>query len=236
MGVEVDAKRAGKYIVTFDPLDGSSNIDCLVSIGSIFGIFRKPEGVDGQKMALQSGRNMVCAGYALYGSATMMVIGINNAVNGFMLDPSIGEFVLTDPNMKIPKKGKIYSLNEGYEKKWEPAIYEFVRSKKEGAKAYSMRYIGSMVADVHRTIKYGGIFLYPKTADAPKGKLRVLYECFPMAYILELAGGAASDGYKPILDIVPEGLHVRSPIFLGNKEDVDEVVQLIAKHNNTTTQ
>lgn len=232
LAIEVDAKRAGKYIVTFDPLDGSSNIDCLVSIGSIFGIFKKPEGVEmGQKIALQSGRNLVAAGYALYGSATMMVIGINNAVNGFMLDPSIGEFVLTDPNMKIPKKGKIYSLNEGYEKKWEPAILEFIRSKKEGPGSYSMRYIGSMVADVHRTIKYGGIFLYPKTADAPKGKLRVLYECFPMAYILELAGGAASDGTKPILDIVPDGLHVRSPIYLGNKEDVEEVVQLIAKHN-----
>jgi len=232
--VEVDTKRAGKYIVTFDPLDGSSNIDCLVSIGSIFGVFKKPEGAEGDtmKMALQSGRNLVCAGYALYGSATMMVIGINKAVNGFMLDPSIGEFVLTDPNMKIPSKGKIYSLNEGYEKKWEPAIYDFVRSKKEGPKSYSMRYIGSMVADVHRTIKYGGIFLYPKTADAPKGKLRVLYECFPMAYILELAGGAASDGYKPILDIVPEGLHVRSPIYLGNKEDVAEVEALIAKHES----
>jgi len=228
--IEVDTKRAGKYIVTFDPLDGSSNIDCLVSIGSIFGIFRKPEGVTSlQEMALQSGRNMVAAGYALYGSATMMVIGINNEVNGFMLDPSIGEFVLTDPNMKIPKKGKIYSLNEGYEKKWEPAIKDFVRNKKETG--YSMRYIGSMVADVHRTIKYGGIFLYPKTVDAPKGKLRVLYECFPMAYILELAGGAASDGCKPILDIVPDGLHVRSPIYLGNKEDVDQVVQLIAKQD-----
>jgi len=229
--IEVDTKRAGKYIVTFDPLDGSSNIDCLVSIGSIFGIFRKPEGVESlQDMALQSGRNLVAAGYALYGSATMMVIGINNEVNGFMLDPSIGEFVLTDPNMKIPKKGKIYSLNEGYEKKWEPAIKEFVRNKKESG--YSMRYIGSMVADVHRTIKYGGIFLYPKTVDAPKGKLRVLYECFPMAFILELAGGAASDGYKPILDIVPDALHVRSPIYLGNVEDVQEVAELVKTQKN----
>lgn len=132
------------------------------------------------KFALQTGRNIVASGYALYGSATMMVISVNNEVNGFMLDPAIGEFVLTDPKMTIPKRGKIYSINEGYEKKWEPAILEYVKSKKEGPKPYGARYIGSMVADVHRTIKYGGIFLYPKTADAPKGKLRVLYECFPM--------------------------------------------------------
>lgn len=232
LAIEVETSRAGKYIVTFDPLDGSSNIDCLVSIGSIFGIFRKPDDAEhltGEKLALQKGRNMVAAGYALYGSATMMVLAVHGSVNGFMLDPSIGEFVLTDPNMRIPSKGKIYSLNEGYEKKWEPAIYKFIRSKKEGDKPYSMRYIGSMVADVHRTIKYGGIFLYPKTSDAPKGKLRMLYECFPMAYVLECAGGAASDGYKPILDLVPEGLHVRCPIFLGNTEDVEEVVKLIAE-------
>ncbi len=133
-----------------------------------------------EKFALQTGRNIVAAGYALYGSATMMVISVNSEVNGFMLDPAIGEFVLTDPKMTIPKRGKIYSINEGYEQKWEPAVLEYVKSKKAGPKPYGARYIGSMVADVHRTIKYGGIFLYPKTADAPKGKLRVLYECFPM--------------------------------------------------------
>merc|ERR1719300_1279746 len=176
MAVEVDAKRAGKYIVTFDPLDGSSNIDCLVSIGSIFGVFKKPEGVEsGDKMALQPGRQIVAAGYALYGSATMMVISTGHGVNGFMLEPSIGEFVLTDPNMKCKPRGKIYSINEGYEEKWEPAVKEYVKSKKMG-KPYGGRYIGSMVADVHRTLKYGGIFMYPATADAPNGKLRVLYE------------------------------------------------------------
>jgi len=233
--IEVDTIYSGKYIVTFDPLDGSSNIDCLVSIGSIFAIFKKPDEAAvppfDEKFALQSGRNIVASGYALYGSATMMVLSVNNEVNGFMLDPAIGEFVLTDPKMTIPKRGKIYSVNEGYEKKWEPAVLEYVKSKKEGAKPYGARYIGSMVADVHRTIKYGGIFLYPRTADAPNGKLRVLYECFPMAHIVENAGGKASDGTKPILDIQPTGLHVRSPIFLGSSDDVDEVLKIIEKHS-----
>jgi len=232
--IEVDTVHSGKYIVTFDPLDGSSNIDCLVSIGSIFAIFKKPDDAVGPpfegKLALQKGTNIVAAGYALYGSATMMVISVNKEVNGFMLDPSIGEFVLTDPKMTIPKRGKIYSINEGYENKWEPAVLEFVKSKKIAPKPYGARYIGSMVADVHRTIKYGGIFLYPKTADAPNGKLRVLYECFPMAFIVENAGGKASDGTKPILDITPTGLHVRSPIFLGSSDDVDDILKSFEKH------
>merc|ERR1712051_949768 len=175
------------------------------------------------------GRKIVASGYALYGSATMMVISVNNEVNGFMLDPAIGEFVLTDPNMKIPSRGKIYSINEGYENKWEPAILEYVKSKKVGPKPYGARYIGSMVADVHRTIKYGGVFMYPKTTDAPKGKLRVLYECFPMAYIVENAGGKATDGTKPILEIEPTGLHVRSPIFLGSSDDVDDILAIMEK-------
>merc|ERR1719232_634489 len=232
--IEVETNKQGKYIVPFDPLDGSSNIDCLVSIGSIFAIFKKPDEAAvppfDEKFALQTGRNIVASGYALYGSATMMVLSVNNEVNGFMLDPAIGEFVLTDPKMTIPKRGKIYSVNEGYEKKWEPAVLEYVKGKKEGAKPYGARYIGSMVADVHRTIKYGGIFLYPRTADAPNGKLRVLYECFPMAHIVENAGGKASDGTKPILDIQPTGLHVRSPIFLGSSDDVDDILAMFEKH------
>merc|ERR1712018_493451 len=232
--IEVETERQGKYIVTFDPLDGSSNIDCLVSIGSIFAIFKKPDDAVGPpfdgKLALQKGTNIVAAGYALYGSATMMVISVNKEVNGFMLDPAIGEFVLTDPKMTIPKRGKIYSINEGYENKWEPAIFEYVKSKKIGPKPYGARYIGSMVADVHRTIKYGGVFLYPRTDDAPNGKLRVLYECFPMAFIVELAGGSASDGHKPMLDVVPTGLHVRSPIFLGSADDVDDILAMFEKH------
>ena len=192
--IEVETERQGKYIVTFDPLDGSSNIDCLVSIGSIFAIFKKPhEGPLAPGDALQSGRQIVAAGYALYGSATMIVLSTGHGVNGFMLDPSIGEFVLTDPDMRCKSRGKIYSINEGYEERWDPAVREYVKSKKQG-KAYGGRYIGSMVADVHRTLKYGGIFMYPATAEAPNGKLRVLYECMPMGYIMEQAGGLATDG------------------------------------------
>merc|ERR1712130_515339 len=228
--IEVETERQGKYIVTFDPLDGSSNIDCLVSIGSIFAIFRKPhDGPLAPGDALQSGRQIAAAGYALYGSATMIVLSTGHGVNGFMLDPSIGEFVLTDPGMTIKPRGKIYSINEGYEEKWSPAIKEYVKSKKQG-KPYGGRYIGSMVADVHRTLKYGGIFMYPATADAPNGKLRVLYECMPMAFLLEQAGGMASTGEKPVLDIVPRKLHERSPIYLGSKDDVEDLLEVIAKH------
>merc|ERR1712242_13675 len=228
--IEVETERQGKYIVSFDPLDGSSNIDCLVSIGSIFAIFKKPhEGPLAPGDALQSGRQIVAAGYALYGSATMIVLSTGHGVNGFMLAPSIGEFVLTDPDMRYKPRGKIYSINEGYEERWDPAVKEYVKSKKQG-KAYGGRYIGSMVADVHRTLKYGGIFMYPTTAEAPNGKLRVLYECMPMGYIMEQAGGLATDGEKPILDLVPKKLHERSPIFLGSKEDVEDVMAVIAKH------
>eukprot|EP00092_Neocalanus_flemingeri_P026107 GFUD01028293.1.p1 GENE.GFUD01028293.1~~GFUD01028293.1.p1 ORF type:complete len:336 (+),score=103.43 GFUD01028293.1:203-1210(+) len=228
--IEVETERQGKYIVTFDPLDGSSNIDCLVSIGSIFAIFRKPnEGPLAPGDALQSGRQIVAAGYALYGSATMMVLSTGHGVNGFMLDPSIGEFVLTDKNMTCKPRGKIYSINEGYEEKWDPAIREYVKSKKQG-KAYGGRYIGSMVADVHRTLKYGGIFMYPATADNPSGKLRVLYECMPMAFLMEQAGGVAHTGEKPVLDFVPTKLHERCPIYLGSKDDVEDLLEVIAKH------
>merc|ERR1712083_951068 len=230
--IEVETERQGKYIVTFDPLDGSSNIDCLVSIGSIFAIFKKPhEGPLAPGDALQSGRQIVAAGYALYGSATMIVLSTGHGVNGFMLDPSIGEFVLTDPDMTIKPRGKIYSINEGYEEAWSPAVKEYVKSKKQG-KPYGGRYIGSMVADVHRTLKYGGIFMYPATADAPNGKLRILYECMPMAFIMEQAGGLASTGTKPILDLEPSSLHQRSPIFLGSTLDVEDLLEVIAKHNS----
>jgi len=249
--IEVETERQGKYIVTFDPLDGSSNIDCLVSIGSIFAIFKKPhDGPLAPGDGLQSGRQIVAAGYALYGSATMIVLSAGHGVNGFMLDPSIGEFVLTDPGMTCKPRGKIYSINEGYEEHWEDAVKEYVKSKKMGSNPYGsrlvfkeflenkilnlppffLRYIGSMVADVHRTLKYGGIFMYPATASNPNGKLRVLYECMPMAYIIEQAGGLASTGLKPILDIAPKKLHERSPIFLGSRDDVNDVLGLIKKN------
>ncbi|KAK4881384.1 hypothetical protein RN001_004703 [Aquatica leii] len=231
--IEVETEKQGKYIVTFDPLDGSSNIDCLVSIGSIFAIFKKlGPGAPTLKDALQPGKSVVAAGYALYGSATMMVISLGGSVNGFMLDPAIGEFILSDVDMRIPARGKIYSINEGYTNDWDPAIKEYVESKKnpKSGKPYGARYVGSMVADVHRTIKYGGIFLYPATTSAPKGKLRLLYEGIPMAYIVTKAGGAATNGQIPILDIIPDQIHQRSPIFLGSKDDVADVVDVIKKH------
>lgn len=161
--------------MAFDPLDGSSNIDCLVSIGSIFAILKKEDHtIPNLRDALQTGRNVVAAGYALYGSATMMVISTGNGVHGFMLDPSIGEFILTDRNMRVPPKGKIYAINEGYSHMWDPAVKEYVQNKKDPAKGkpYNARYVGSMVADVHRTIKYGGIFIYPATSASPNGKVR----------------------------------------------------------------
>ncbi|KAG0717500.1 Fructose-1,6-bisphosphatase 1 [Chionoecetes opilio] len=227
--IEVEKERQGKYVVCFDPLDGSSNIDCLVSIGSIFSIYRKTtESEPNVSDALQPGNQLVAAGYALYGSATMMVISTGNGVNGFMLDPSIGEFVLTDPSMTIKERGKIYSLNEGYANLWDPAVTEYVKGKK--AKKAGARYIGSMVADVHRTIKYGGIFMYPATSDTPKGKLRLLYECIPMAFLVQQAGGKATTGKMPILDIQPTDIHQRVPIFLGSSGDVQDVIDLYKKH------
>ncbi|XP_046447374.1 fructose-1,6-bisphosphatase 1-like [Daphnia pulex] len=229
--IEVETEKQGKYIVCFDPLDGSSNIDCLVSIGSIFSIFKKTtEGVPSVKDALQPGRQCVAAGYSLYGSATMMVLSTGNGVNGFLLDPAIGEFVLTDPDMKVKPRGKIYSINEGYTNNWDKAIQEYVASKKEGPKPYGARYVGSMVADVHRTLKYGGIFMYPATTDAPRGKLRLLYESIPMAFIMEQAGGAATTGSIPILDIQPEKIHERCPVILGSKDDVQDVLDIIKRH------
>lgn len=231
--IEVETDKQGKYVVVFDPLDGSSNIDCLATIGTIFGIYRKvSEGSPTIKDALQPGRNLVAAGYAIYGSATMLVLSLGNGVHSFLLDPSIGEFILTERNMRIKPKGQIYSINEGYEKQWDEPVKEYIKSKKypKTGKAYGARYVGSMVADVHRTIKYGGIFAYPATSDAPKGKLRLLYECFPIAFLIEQAGGLATNGTTPILDLIPEKIHERSPIFLGSKEDVEEVKEFFTKH------
>lgn len=231
--IEVETERQGKYIVCFDPLDGSSNIDCLVSIGSIFGIYKKvSEGTPSLKDALQPGRNLIAAGYALYGSATAIVLSTGHGVNGFMLDPAVGEFILTDPGMSVPSRGKIYSINEGYAATWDEPIRQYVNSRKNppNAKPYAARYVGSMVADVHRTLKYGGIFMYPATKDAPKGKLRLLYECVPMSFLMEQAGGLASNGKIPILDIQPTEIHERTPIFLGSKEDVNEVLEYLQKY------
>uniref|UniRef100_A0A0M3I3M8 Fructose-1,6-bisphosphatase isozyme 2 n=2 Tax=Ascaris TaxID=6251 RepID=A0A0M3I3M8_ASCLU len=233
--IVVEDARSGKYIVTFDPLDGSSNIDCLVSIGTIFGIYKKiTDGPVTMEDVLQPGRKMVAAGYALYGSATMIVLSTGNGVNGFMLDPSVGEFILTHRKITIPPKGKVYSINEGYASSWSKGTSEYVRTRKfpeEGKSKMSLRYVGSMVADVHRTLIYGGIFLYPAGKDAPNGKLRMLYEGIPMAFLLEQAGGMATTGKDPIMDLKPDKLHARSPVILGSPEDVKEFLSYVKKYD-----
>ncbi|KAL0365956.1 UNVERIFIED_CONTAM: Fructose-1,6-bisphosphatase, cytosolic [Sesamum radiatum] len=206
----VEPSRRGKYCVMFDPLDGSSNIDCGVSIGTIFGIYMvKDEGKPKIDDVLQPGKNMVAAGYCMYGSSCMFVLSTGTGVNGFTLDPSLGEFILTHPNIKIPKKGKIYSVNEGNAQNWDGPTT-------------------NMVADVHRTLLYGGIFLYPADKKSPNGKLRVLYEVFPMSFLMEQAGGQAFTGKQRALDLVPRKIHERSPIFLGSYDDVEEIKALYA--------
>lgn len=229
----------GKYAIAFDPLDGSSNIDANVSIGTIFSIFKikDPDSVVDPASAAaaisQPGRDMVAAGYAMYGSATNLVISVGNGVNGFTLDPSLGEFVLTHPDIKIPKRGKIYSVNEGNAKNWDKATTEFVQAMKypvDGKSSYSLRYIGSMVADVHRTLFYGGVFIYPADKKSPTGKLRLLYEAAPMAFLIEQAGGKATTGSTPILDIIPEKIHQRVPVYMGSSEDITEFEALASKY------
>ncbi|QCE08106.1 fructose-1 [Vigna unguiculata] len=226
------SKRGKLYIVVFDPLDGSSNIDCGVSIGTIFGIYlvkenREPTIED----VLQPGKNMLAAGYCMYGSSCTFVLSTGRGVNGFTLDPSLGEFILTHPDIKVPKKGKIYSVNEGNAKNWDGPTTKYVENckfPKDGSSPKSLRYVGSMVADVHRTFLYGGIFLYPADKKSPNGKLRVLYEVFPMSFLMEQAGGQAFTGKERALDLVPTKLHERSPIFLGSYEDVEEIKALYA--------
>ncbi|XP_062028061.1 fructose-1,6-bisphosphatase, cytosolic-like isoform X1 [Rosa rugosa] len=226
----VEPSKRGRYIVVFDPLDGSSNIDCGVSIGTIFGIYMvKDKENPTLDDVLRPGSNMVAAGYCMYGSSCMLVLSTGNGVNGFTLDPSLGEFILTHPNIKIPNKGNIYSVNEGNAKNWDKQTAEYVGKCKfptDGSSAKSLRYIGSMVADVHRTLLYGGIFLYPGDKKSPNGKLRVLYEVFPMSYLVEQAGGQSFTGKKRALDVVPEKIHERSPIFLGSYDDVEEIKRL----------
>jgi fructose-1,6-bisphosphatase I len=211
--------KNGKYVIAFDPLDGSSNIDVNVSIGTIFSIHKKVSGTIDD--FLQEGEKQVAAGYIIYGSSTVLVYSTGNGVNGFTLDPSVGLFLLSHPGMKIPGRGKIYSINEGYYKRWDDILRSKVDSFKE--RGYSLRYIGSMVSDVHRTLIKGGIFAYPADSKSPDGKLRLLYEASPMAYLVEHAGGKASNGVTDILKVKPEKLHQRVPVFLGSREDIEEM-------------
>ncbi|KAG2234929.1 hypothetical protein INT48_000356 [Thamnidium elegans] len=205
--------QRGKYVVTFDPLDGSSNIDCGVSIGTIFGIFKvKDEANPNITDCIRSGRELIASGYCMYGSYCELILSVGNGVNGFTLDPAIGEFIMTHP--------KIYSVNEGNYKYFDEPSKKYVDQVKQ---KYSARYVGSMVSDIHRTLLYGGIFGYPADSKSKKGKLRILYEVFPMAYLIEQAGGKATTGTMDCLDLVPEHIHDRSGIWLGSKEDVEDL-------------
>jgi fructose-1,6-bisphosphatase I len=214
--------RTGPYVLLFDPLDGSSNIDYSVSIGTIFSVLRRstPEGEPATaRDVLQRGRKIVAAGYVLYGPSTMMVYSAGNGVHGFTLDQTVGEFLLSHPDIQIPKKPKFYSVNQGYERYWAREIQEYTNDLQ--TRNLSMRYIGSLVSDFHRNLLGGGIFYYPAdTRDPakPHGKLRLLYEASPLAFLAEHAGGAASDGTQPILDIQPTDLHQRTPLFIGSSD------------------
>jgi len=229
----------GKYVCLFDPLDGSSNIDANVSVGTIFSIYRKisPEGRPGTiEDTLQPGTKQICAGYVIYGSSTMLVYTTGNGVHGFTLDPSYGEFVLSHPNIKMPAKGTIYSVNESNYDYWEDPVKRYIHYVKQTDKAtgrpLNSRYIGSMVSDVHRNLLYGGIYLYPASTKAPEGKLRLTYEANPMAYIVEQAGGYASNGFQRILDIKPDSVHQRVPLFIGPEYDVKLVEKFIRDHTS----
>ncbi|HNT80928.1 MAG TPA: class 1 fructose-bisphosphatase [Bacteroidia bacterium] len=228
--INTTVSNNAKYIVAMDPLDGSSNIDVNVSIGTIFAIYRRenPDAPVTEADFLQPGTKQVAAGYITYGSSTMLVYTTGHGVNGFTLDPSIGEFCLSHPKMKVPDDGKIYSLNEGNAIHFHPGVKAYIQFCKEEDKAsgrpYSSRYIGSLVADFHRNMIKGGIFIYPSTSKAPKGKLRLLYECNPLAYIVEQAGGMASNGFGRILEMQPDSLHQRTPLFIGSKNMVNHAI------------
>jgi len=233
-----EVSKNSKYICMFDPLDGSGNIDVNISIGTIFGIYRRVS--DRGTMAcredfLQKGRNQVAAGYIVYGSSTMLVYATRRGVNGFTLDPSIGEFCLSHPDIKCPPTGKIYSVNHGNFFQYDEGVKKYIdrcqNKTKEDGGPYTQRYIGSMVADVHRNLIKGGIFMYPGTTDKPNGKLRLLYECNPFAFIVEMAGGRATNGIERILDVQPTELHQRSPFFVGSKLMMDEL-ESYGKENN----
>ncbi len=217
----------GNYTLTFDPLDGSSNIDANVSIGTIFSIQRRiSDGATGTRQdILQRGKNQVCAGYIIYGPGTIMVYTTGHGVHGFTLDPSVGEFLLSHPDIRIPEEGKIYSVNEGNYYRWDDPTRQLIDAFKSAnnyrGEPYSARYIGSLVADFHRNLLYGGIFLYPADSKSPNGKLRLLPEANPLAYVAEQAGGLASTGTQRILDIEPRRLHHRVPLIIGSRRDVE---------------
>ncbi|GIL23385.1 MAG: fructose-1,6-bisphosphatase class 1 [Bacteroidota bacterium] len=224
----VDLNNEGGYVIAIDPLDGSSNIDVNVSIGTIFSIYRRksPIGKPIQKEdILQSGAQQVAAGYILYGSSTMLVYTTGHGVNGFTYESTLGEYVLSHPNMKIPTDGKIYSINEGLANSFSKPVMDYIQYCKD--QQYTARYIGSLVADFHRNLLKGGIYIYPATGKDKNGKLRLMYECNALAFLAEQAGGSASDGYQRILEISPQDLHQRTPFYVGSKNMVNKAVSLI---------
>ncbi len=218
----------GRYTLLYDPIDGSSNVDINLNVGSIFSI-RQLVGSDVDNEAkdlMQNGHQQIAAGYILYGPTTVLVYSLGNGVHSFTLDPSLGEFILAEENIKVPEHGPVYSVNEGNYWQWEESIREYIRyvHRHEG---YTARYSGALVGDFHRILLQGGVFLYPGTTEKPEGKLRLLYESAPLGFLMEQAGGKASTGVQPILDIIPEQLHARTPLVIGSKEDVELVESFI---------
>ena len=238
--IDAEVSKNARYIVAIDPLDGSSNIDVNVAVGTIFSIYRR-KSTDGKATledVLQQGTEQVAAGYVIYGSSTMLVYTTGKGVNGFTLDPSIGEFCLSHPNMKIPKNGTIYSLNEGNYVHFPDGVKKYLKycqiEDQQTSRPYTSRYIGSMVADIHRNMIKGGIFIYPTTSGAPNGKLRLVYECNPMAFLIEQAGGRATNGYGRILDLKVTSLHQRSAIFIGSENMVLKAEELMHQYSPLT--
>jgi fructose-1,6-bisphosphatase I len=235
--IDSEISKSARYVVAMDPLDGSSNIDVNVSVGTIFSIYRRTtlSGPGALEDFMQRGTEQVAAGYIIYGSSCMLVYTTGKGVNGFTLDPSIGEFCLSHPNMQTPKKGKIYSINEGNYLHFPDGVKKYIKYCQEEDAAtdrpYSSRYIGSGVADIHRNLINGGIYIYPTTTKSPKGKLRLLYECNPLAFIIEQAGGKATTGSKRIMEVPIAELHQRTPLFLGSSEMVDMAMEFMSKYS-----
>jgi fructose-1,6-bisphosphatase I len=225
----------GKYVLVFDPLDGSSNIDVNITLGTIFGFYKRLDPTlrtDGtEEDVLQPGRKLVAAGYVLYGSSTVMVYTTGHGVNVFTYDPTVGEFLLTKRHLKMPKWNNQYSVNEGYYYKWDSKFQKYIDFIKtpspDKKRPYSLRYVGTAVADVHRVLHYGGIFMYPADKSHPNGKLRLIYEANPLSFVIEQAGGKATNGEIDILDIVPTSIHQRTPLFIGSEDNVNELMEFL---------
>jgi fructose-1,6-bisphosphatase I len=222
--------HSGKYVVTVDPLDGSSNIDVNATIGTIFGILRRksPEGSRANLGdVMRAGTDLVAAGYIIYGSGTILILATESGVQGFSLDPMVGEFFLSHPNIHTPSSSTTYSVNEAYFHQWAPGTQAYVERLRDPKRSYGSRYIGTLIADFHRNLLKGGVFLYPATKKNPEGKLRLLYEAFPTAFIVEKAGGRATNGRQRILDLVPRTLHDRTPLVIGGSSEVEEATALM---------